>query len=323
MTAQLVPLASKSAAAKAEVLGLTQQAGLNISTWGQLTAAIKNGHLSLKDLESIISGTTQKMANMSQVAKSLGTVLSSQVAAAVDQAKIKASGLNAAVSALANDMQHGGTRAAGFKGDLDHVVQSMGHLHQSTSTIQAVLASLGVKLTQAQINAILAAAGLEKTAGAAGDAGSAMSTAAREAQSLQRMINSLHGKTIHVNVIYSSGGVGGFGGATPGVKAPGQALGTISAAPGITLVGERGPELVNLHGGEEIVPAHRTSEMLSALIGANTAGSGGHVGTAEIHVHAHLDSKEVFQSVQTQNLRWQTRNAGTRSGLSIPGTRIG
>ncbi len=48
-----------------------------------------------------------------------------------------------------------------------------------------------------------------------------------------------------------------------GLNLPGFASGTASAPPGMALVGERGPELVRLRGGERIYPANESQRMLS------------------------------------------------------------
>jgi hypothetical protein len=42
-----------------------------------------------------------------------------------------------------------------------------------------------------------------------------------------------------------------------------------------------------------------------------------------IHNHIILDGREIATAVKRIEYSWQTRNSGTRSGLSIPGTRVG
>lgn len=54
-------------------------------------------------------------------------------------------------------------------------------------------------------------------------------------------------------------------------KLRGYAVGTDYAAPGLALVGERGPELVNFNGGEQVLTADKTNALLSrASGGGNT-----------------------------------------------------
>ncbi|MFD5069138.1 transglycosylase SLT domain-containing protein [Streptomyces sp. NPDC058369] len=47
-------------------------------------------------------------------------------------------------------------------------------------------------------------------------------------------------------------------------KTKGYAIGTLSASPGLSLVGERGPELVNFRGGERVYTAKDTESLLSS-----------------------------------------------------------
>lgn len=48
-----------------------------------------------------------------------------------------------------------------------------------------------------------------------------------------------------------------------------NAQGTNSARPGLSWVGEEGPELINLRGGEQIIPADKSAAMMSGGAGAN------------------------------------------------------
>ena len=53
-------------------------------------------------------------------------------------------------------------------------------------------------------------------------------------------------------------------GASEQNTATGRATGTINAKRGVTLVGEHGPELVFMNGGEQVIPANETHRMLAA-----------------------------------------------------------
>jgi len=57
--------------------------------------------------------------------------------------------------------------------------------------------------------------------------------------------------------------MGSIRGSMAGESARGYASGTSSAAPGVALVGENGPELVNFRGGESVLPAGQTRAALS------------------------------------------------------------
>ena len=54
---------------------------------------------------------------------------------------------------------------------------------------------------------------------------------------------------------------------------------------------------------------------------AGAAAGGGQV--AENHIHVYLDGKEIYASVKQAGYTYQTRNGGARTGLSIPGRRVG
>lgn len=57
-------------------------------------------------------------------------------------------------------------------------------------------------------------------------------------------------------------------------KIPGYAKGTSGAAPGWAWVGEKGPELMHMHGGETVVPAHQSPAVAKQL----GSGIGGYAG---------------------------------------------
>lgn len=73
---------------------------------------------------------------------------------------------------------------------------------------------------------------------------------------------------------------------------PGAASGTLSARSGITLVGENGPELVNLKGGERIYNAAETTAILS---GASGGSYGGNTVQLNITVHGNASEDTVQQ----------------------------
>ena len=117
MVSALVPLASQSQTAQAEVLGLVQQVDPSISTWNQLTSALKNDHASMKDTTSAVQDATIKMGDMAQVAQNLGTVLQSALLTALSSAKIAASGAGAAMQTYEQDIMNAGTSATKTAGD--------------------------------------------------------------------------------------------------------------------------------------------------------------------------------------------------------------
>ena len=125
--------------------------------------------------------------------------------------------------------------------------------------------------------------------------------AAQYVEIVQAQINQLHGKTVSVNVITNA--VSGGGGVIPGVSSPGAlrargyALGTRGASSGWAWVGEAGPELVRFRGGEAVIPNNVARGY------ANGAGDYG----GDVHVHAYIDGREVYKSVQKRAVNTQRR----------------
>ena len=97
MVRPLIPLAAKSKAAQAEVLGLVQQADPAVKTWGQLGKAIKNAGASTAQTGKDVNGATIKMGNMAQVAQQLGNVLSTDLNNMMAEARLKVSGVSQAL----------------------------------------------------------------------------------------------------------------------------------------------------------------------------------------------------------------------------------
>lgn len=61
------------------------------------------------------------------------------------------------------------------------------------------------------------------------------------------------------------------------------------------LVGERGPEIVQLPAGANVIPAHRSRELLE-LAGAGAAPVGAPGAPTQLHVHQYLDGREIALS---------------------------
>jgi phage-related protein len=84
-------------------------------------------------------------------------------------------------------------------------------------------------------------------------------------------------------------------------KIPGIATGTTSARGGLALVGERGPELVNMPRGSRVWPAGETRNML---------GGGGAAQPLIVHNHIILDGREIGVSVQRFDGDYRRRHGG-------------
>jgi len=212
-------------------------------------------------------------------------------------------------------------------GNMSQVAQNLGNVMNhivSTSMAQAALSTVGfqrkvIALDQAikryGANSPQAQAAARKLASAQAQANRIIAEGVKLTGRLQRSIDGLHSKTIDigVNTIYSSTG-------TPvaGLGAPGHqhlAAGTSSARRGWSWVGELGPELIHLGGGERVMPNHQAT----GSSGAAVAGGGG---VTEIRLY--LDGKELFGGIKRQTHQYDVRNnnrsrGGKPAGVLVPG----
>lgn len=85
-----------------------------------------------------------------------------------------------------------------------------------------------------------------------------------------------------------------------------HASGTQSAAPGWAMVGENGPELVRMSGGERVYP--------------NGQGPGGGGGMTEVHVY--LDSKEIFAKTKSRTYDYNAANGNRSRGGRVRGVLV-
>lgn len=87
-------------------------------------------------------------------------------------------------------------------------------------------------------------------------------TAAAHA-TINAYISVIKNRTGEVNTVLSKLAFPSPGGGGGGAGIPGKATGTADARPGLTLVGETGPELIMLNGGETVYTATETDNILS------------------------------------------------------------
>lgn len=102
-------------------------------------------------------------------------------------------------------------------------------------------------------------------------------------RNLQNEIDGLHGKTIFINTVVRRQTPGG------GLGAQYQ-HGTPSAPGGVALVGEQGPELVELPRGSRVHPNRRTREILGR---GELVGAGGNAYTITVHVPVGGNPRDV------------------------------
>jgi hypothetical protein len=89
-----------------------------------------------------------------------------------------------------------------------------------------------------------------------------------KARAVETRLAQIQDKTVTLTVnIVTNGSLPDVSAATPGPAAPGNAAGTLSAPGGLSLVGERGPELVSLPRGAQVFDALSTRSLLDTLSG--------------------------------------------------------
>lgn len=263
MAAAMEPFANKSAAAQSELLGLVDEAGMNIKTFPQLESVLKSGKYSLDNLSGSIDATTVKMANMGQVAAALGADVQNDFISQMAQAIIKSGTMTGAMQNLIKQVET-------FSANSPQAQKALGN-------IQSLLQTAGVH--GQELKQIL--------------------------QGLQQYIDQMHGTTLSIGLEISGAGaaIAGSGrGSTGGVGHPVPMASGGTAAPGWAMVGEKGPELMWMRGGETVIPNDRIR------------GYADGAGVIENHNHVYLDGKQIYESVKRQSFNDNFRNGNRKSG---------
>jgi hypothetical protein len=320
IVAQLIPFASHSEAARAELVGLAAQTGDVVAPTTRALEAWAKGGDSAQQLAQFVQQATAKLSDMAGVAQALGNVMQNDLVAMFDKAKIAASGLPGALSTLSNAMHTNGTSAGVMQGDILQVISRLLALHTSLPTVSALLNSMGINLSVAGVKALIASGQLRQTGQAASTASGQMHGATSAAQALAAALNSLHSVNLTVTTSYINEGAPGLGG-TGFKNVPHFASGATAAMSGLALVGEQGPELLQMAGGERIYPANQTAQLIGTPQAAAATGGFGGGGSANLHsnIVVNLDGKQIWQAMQTQTLKYNTRNSGSRTGKLVPG----
>lgn len=179
----------------------------------------------------------------------------------------------------------------------------------NAQTAAAQIQHMAQQVLTAGGNSLTAAGKMLTLAAAESRAGSEAASAAGQVNSLASAIAALQSKTVTVTTNFVSHG-----------SAAGHAAGTPSAPPGVAMVGERGPELMLFHGGEQVFSAPQTAAILAMAQQPAAHPMAG--GAPEIHVHVHLDGQmdgeAVWQAMQTRTLQYNVRNGPGRSGAWAP-----
>lgn len=137
-------------------------------------------------------------------------------------------------------------------------------------------------------------------------ASSAREAVAQLAQRLASMFADRAFEGIWTAIAGSIGGGGGAGGFLASIFSGAFASGTDWAPRGLALVGERGPELVRFGGGEQVIPADRTRQLLAG-------GNGGPMRividtTPDFHARIERSQAEVAVATTRRGIADYSRN---------------
>jgi hypothetical protein len=289
ITSQFIPLAQKSAAARAELVGFAQAQGLNIKTFPQLEAAAKAAGAGEKNLTASTEAVTGRMSDMNAVAQALGASVGSDMVGAMNQARLAASGLGQAAQSMASAWDSANTInssvVSGFQDTFQALLEVDRNTAEARQAADAYAQSLGIQQGRIQE--------LNGTIGAL----------IRQYESIPKYVSTT------VNTNYTNTGTPTGSGGQHHFTATGAAY----ASPGATVVGEMGPEIVHMPAGARVTPSWQTAPILRG---------GGGAGGGDVHVHVHvegqIDGQALFESVKTQVYDWETLNSGGRTGSWAP-----
>ena len=258
---QLLPYARYSQTAAAQLGILVQQAGgPALSSFKALKEWTDKNTESAGQFNKQMAGETVQLSDVSQAASEFASTLNSQVASALDSAKISTSNLTGEAQQLnqAYNQTHGtvsGPVISAFGGLVTSLDKVYGNTQTAIGIANAYGRSLG--LTAGQVKQL-----------------------DYDVSGLVAQMNQLHSKTVTVTVNGQITGSGAAALAAGGVspvtithaRQPTQlATGAQYAAAGFHVVGDAGPELVRFPGaGAEVLPSWQTAAALHGGGGEGT-----------------------------------------------------
>ena len=208
----------------------------------------------------------------------------------VDQATIKMANMNQVAQQLGNVVQ-------------TDFINQVGQAIITSKTMTGQIQNLISKVQQFGANSPQAVSALHNIRQALIDAGIHGQELKQIMQGLQQYIDTMHGTTLTIGVNEEMSYVMGKGANPAGP--PGFAAGSRAARPGWAWVGERGPELMHLRGGERIIPNHRLNGY------ADGAGSGG---DTILHNHVYLNGREIYSEIKRMSYDDNFANGNRLSG---------
>ena len=276
--AELLPLAAHSRTATEQLSALAQEAGGPATgNFQTLKQWVDSNKISAQQYAQIIQQLTGQLSNAGAAAKEFASTLQSSMQQEISNALLGTEHLNQTVGQFSKAVQaSGGTITA-----TNPAYQAMLALLTSSGFTSAQAAA-ELKLMMNQIDGTASAASgsagpFGAMRGAIGGVGNQAAQAAGAIRGLEAAIAALKGKTIYIDVVQQGAGINVQGG-TPGTRITGGggAYGSIqhragggTATRGMALVGEEGPELMWMRGGEHVLPAGPTAALMHAAGGAH------------------------------------------------------
>lgn len=266
------------------------------TTVGELTQA-------LKSQEEYWNSYRTNLEGVQKAAKDAGIDLSGLWSTLADGSQ----GSAAAVEALAGSLKNGDISA--LKSYVDQYNETIAAMKGTSALVSEESEAVKAALEQAEKDILAAVqnteayneacAAMESTMqgyldGLANKEGELYRSIARVGQNLKTAIeNSVSGGEIPVNV---HGDI--MARTYDPAYIPQYANGTDFAPRGLALVGERGPELVMLSGGERIIPADRTERMLENGVQALTVDDSGTGNVMELNLNFTVNGDATPETVR-------------------------
>jgi len=330
--AQLMPLGKQSEATRTEMVQLAQEVNPNVTNFKQLTTWLGNTHGAAQNLNSILAKSGTNLENLAQAAAKLSDALQSDVTQQMAQAKLAANHTDQAITAVANAFDKAGSTAQQKSSALKTLYGDLrqdGYNAQQAAALIDQMTGQIIKIPKSWTTTFHTNASATQTAV------EALHTAINNLPT-SKIINVqiqstefLHtvatgtSKGAHGGMVGPSGIIPGFagGGILPGFE-PGVDRILAALSPGEAVLN---PYAVRMLGAEGVNWLNRAAEHGGTGTGAGIIPGGaahGTTGTAQ-PVHIYLDGKEIFASVKQHSSVYGTRNAGSRTGLLIPGQKVG
>jgi hypothetical protein len=292
---QLLPYARYSKAATSELSVLVQEAGgPATSNFKTLKDWIDQNTESAKRFDRQTVAETGAMSDATSVAEDYASTLNSQVAAALQSATVASSNL----TGKAENLDNAWTNAAGHvngqvRGAFAGLVASLTKVYGNTKTAEGIANAYArqLGLTSGQVHQL-----------------------DLEVAGLITRLSELHSPppiTVTTNFVNtgSPSTAAGAGGIFP--TPSGHAAAGTNYGGGPTLVGEFGPEVVNLPAGSSVLPSWQTAALAH---GGGGGGSEGTIGLA-LHIPVSVGGQRVGSAVIRQSLTYQRRNPSNNLSL--------